>query len=74
MLYHFMFFNNALSSCSFPTALIHADVRPAFKKDNKTVKENYKPISILPNLCKVYERLMYNQICLFRLDLFETTM
>ena len=32
------------------------------KKDDRTDKENYRPISILPNLSKVYERLMYNQI------------
>ena len=35
---------------------------PIHKKDDKTDKENYRPISILPNLSKVYERLMYNQI------------
>ena len=39
-----------------------ADVIPIHKKDDKTDKENYRPISILPNLSKVYERLMYNQI------------
>ena len=60
--YVFHNFNNALSSCSFPTALKYADVRPAFKKDDKTDKENYRPISILPNLSKVYERLMYDQM------------
>ena len=27
---------NALSSCSFPTALKYANIRPAFKKDGKT--------------------------------------
>ena len=43
------------------TALKYADVRPAFKKD-KTDKENYRPISILPNLSKVYESLMYDQM------------
>ena len=40
----------------------YADVIPIHKKDDKTDKENYNPISILPNLSKVYERLMYNQI------------
>ena len=40
----------------------YADVTPIHKKDDKTDKENYRPISILPNLSKVYERLMYNQI------------
>ena len=39
----------------------YADVIPIHKKDDKTDKENYRPISILPNLSKVYERLMYNQ-------------
>ena len=40
----------------------YADVTPIHKKDDKTDKINYRPISILPNLSKVYERLMYNQI------------
>ena len=40
----------------------YAEVTPIHKKDDKTDKENYCPISILPNLSKVYERVMYNQI------------
>ena len=40
----------------------YADVTQIHKKDDKIDKENYRPISILPNLSKVYERLMYNQI------------
>ena len=40
----------------------YAEVTPIHKKDDKTDKENYCPISILPNLSKVYEKLMYNQI------------
>ena len=60
--YVFHNFSNALSSCFFPTALKYADVRLPCKKDDKTDKENYRPISILPNLSKVYERLMYDQM------------
>ena len=55
-------FNNSLSSSTFPTALKYADVKPVFKKDDKTNKERYRPISILPTLSKVYERLIYNQM------------
>ena len=40
----------------------YADAWPAFKKDDKTDKENYRPISILLNLSKVYERLRYDQM------------
>ena len=32
-------------------------------QDDKPEKENYRPISILLNLSKIYERIMYNQIC-----------
>ena len=39
----------------------YAEVTPIHKKDDKTGKENYR-ISVLPNLNKVYERLLYNQI------------
>ena len=49
--------DNSLSSSTFPTALKYADVEPVFKKDGKTDKEIYRPISILPNLSKAYERL-----------------
>ena len=61
---HFQYhnFNNSLSCSTFPTGMKYADVRPIHKKDDKTDKTNYRPISILPNLSKVYERLMYNQI------------
>ena len=55
-------FNNLFTSSTFPTALKHADVKPVFKKDDKTDTENYRPISILPTLSKVYERFVYNQI------------
>ena len=35
---------------------------PAFKKKSKTSKDNYRPISILSNIYKIYERCLYNQI------------
>ena len=61
---HFLYhsFNNSLSCSTFPTGMKYGDVTPIHKKDDKTDKTNYHPISILPNLSKVYERLMYNQI------------
>ena len=63
ILYHN--FNNSLSCSAFPTAMKYAEVTRIHKKDDKTDKKNYRPISTLPNLSKVYERLMYNQIYLY---------
>ena len=40
--------------------LKEADIVPVHKKKSKLPKENYRPISILPNISKVYERYLYD--------------
>ena len=42
-----------------------ANITPVFKKDDRTDKSNYRPISILPNLSKVFEKCIYNQLSIF---------
>ena len=61
---HFLYhnFNNWLSCSTFPSGMKYADVTPVHKKDDKTDKTNDRPIIILPNLSKVYDKLMYRQI------------
>ena len=54
--------NNLLSCSTFPTGIKYADVTPIHKKDDKTDKANYHPISILTNQSEAYERLVYKQI------------
>ena len=55
-------FNKYIIDGKFPDQLKIADVSPIFKKGNYNDKTNYRPVSILPSLSKVYERLIYNQI------------
>ena len=55
-------FNNSVEECHFPSDLKYANVTPLFKKDDNTNKENYRPISILPSISKIFERLMFQQI------------
>ena len=61
---HFIYynFNNSLFSSNFPSNLKAADIPPAYKKKDKSDIENYRPISILPTLSKIYERCMYDQM------------
>ena len=42
-----------------------ADVIPIFKKDDPFEKANYRPISLLPSLSKVYEKLIYQRLNTF---------
>ena len=39
-----------------------AKVRPIYKKDGRTDKYNYRPISILSNVSKIYERCICEQM------------
>ena len=58
-------FNCSLSSCEFPDAWRHALVIPIPKISNPTSFSNYRPISILPFLSKVLERIVHDQLYLF---------
>ena len=46
---------------SFPDACKIAKVKPLFKKGSKTDPSNYRPISLLPLLSKVFERVFLDQ-------------
>ena len=51
-----------LEKGEFPCVLKQADVVPVHKKKIKTAKANYRPLSILPNVSKIYEKLIYQQL------------
>ena len=53
--------NLSMTLGSFPDACKIAKVKPLFKKGSKTDPSNYRPISLLPLLPKVFERVVLNQ-------------
>ena len=61
-------FDISFSSGVFPSILKTAKVVPAHKKDSKLDFFNYHPISLLSNIEKNLERLMYNRIYKFFSD------
>ncbi|XP_029938415.1 uncharacterized protein LOC115381268 [Salarias fasciatus] len=56
--------NSSLQTGVFPTAFKTAVVKPLLKKSNldPDVFNNYRPVSNLPFLSKVLERLVFNQV------------
>ena len=54
--------NNSTSRSQFPSAYKNALVTPVFKKGNKRLPENYRPISYLPILSKVIEPVVKDQL------------
>ena len=55
-------FNISFSTGIFPSLLKTAKVIPIHKKDSRLDCSNYRPISLLSNLDKILEKLMYNRI------------
>ena len=46
----------------FPSELKHAHIVPIHKKKDNSNKSNYRTVSILSNYSEVYEKLIYNQL------------
>ena len=51
--------NNCLKDGLFPNELELADVLPIFKNNDDLNMENYRPVSILSHMSKVFERIFY---------------
>ena len=58
-------FNLSFSRGFFPLLLKTSKFIPVYKKDTKLQCSNYRPISLLSNIGKVFERLMYNRLYTF---------
>ena len=61
-------FNRSLEVGEFPSDMKLANVTPVHKKGSRYDKGNYRPISILLNLSKVFKRCLHKQVS----DFFDT--
>lgn len=54
--------NYSLENGTFPDNLKVAKVSPIYKSGCKTDPGNYRPISVLPVVSKIYEKVIYNRL------------
>ena len=55
-------FSQSISSAIVPIKWKLATVTPVFKKGARKDVNNYRPISIIPAVVKIFERMIYNQL------------
>ena len=55
-------FNLSIATGVFPENWKTARVNPIFKSGEKNNRSNYRPISVLPFLARLFEKLIYNQL------------
>ena len=58
-------FNKSIETSQFPDSWKVARITPIFKDGDKTEKSNYRPISVLPVISKLFEKLFFNQLYLY---------
>ncbi len=57
--------NEVIENKKFPNKLKYADITPIFKKLECILVDNYRPVSILPVVSKIFERIMQKQMNIF---------
>ena len=57
--------NEIINNKKFPAKLKLADITHLFKKLENVCKENYRPVSLLPLVSKIFERIMQEQMIEF---------
>ena len=57
--------NDCIKQNKFPNKLKIADITPIIKKEDLLDKANDRPISILPTVSKIFERILFNQLQCF---------
>ena len=60
--------NESMANGVFPNILKIGKITPVFKKDDKELFENYRPVSTLPIFGKIYEKVIYERLYSFLLS------
>ena len=63
--------NNSISMSTFPDQLKCAELSPLYKKEDDLNKNNFRPVSILTGISKLYESVVNDQVLEFFSRLFN---
>ena len=66
--------NHSLQNATFPSILKNAEVSPIFKKDDPLSISNYRPVSVLTALSKVFESIILDQLNAHFQNLFNNSL
>ena len=57
--------NESIKKNEFPSELKAADITSIFKKEDPLNKENFRPVSVLPTISSIFEKVLFEQLAKF---------
>ena len=57
--------NLSIEKSTLPDALKCADIKPIYKAKGRHIISNYRPISLISNIAKIFEKIIHNRILVF---------
>ena len=58
----FLLFKHSLENECFPNEWKSSNIVPIYKKDDKQLIQNYRPVSLLPICGKIFEKLIFDSL------------
>ena len=55
-------FNLCIDKLIYPDNMKDAIIKPIYKNNNIQLITNYRPISLLPQISKIFEKIIYNRL------------
>ena len=63
--------NRCIDQGKFPNDMKKAEIVPIFKKNDNLSKTNYRPVSVLTTLSKIFEQLLTSQLSDYFEEIFD---
>ena len=54
--------NMSIVSNKFPGVMKYAEINPVYKKEDRLIKKNFRPVSVLPGISKIFENVINEQL------------
>ena len=58
-------FNVCIDKSIYPDKMKDAIIKPIYKNNNNKLITNYRPISLLPQISKIFQKIIYNRLSNF---------
>lgn len=64
--------NFSIENKTFPDLMKFAEINPVYKKDDRLVKNNFRPVSVLTGFSKIFEYVMNDQLVEYFMHIFNS--